>query len=113
MWIGVTLLGGAGAVARVGGGAAIARRLGSVWAGTLAINLIGTFGLGFIAGLSWTGDGRKLLTIGFLAAFTTFSTWMVEAERDRSRPRGVALLVGALLLGLGAVWLGRQLGEMI
>lgn len=114
VWIGVALLGGCGAVARVGFGAAIATRLGSVWAGTLTVNLIGAFALGLLSALDSVGrDLHTLIALGFLGAFTTFSTWMVEAERDRARLHGAALLVGALALGLLAVWLGRELGTQL
>lgn len=114
MWIGVALLGGCGAVARVGLGAAIAQQLDRVWAGTLAVNLTGAFALGVLSSLDSVGrDLHTLITLGFLGAFTTFSTWMVEAERDRTRHHAAALLIGALALGLLAVWLGRELGAQL
>jgi len=114
VWIGVGLLGGCGAVARVWFGAAAAQRLGQVWAGTLLVNLIGAFALGLLSALDSVGrDLHTMIALGFLGAFTTFSTWMVEAERDRARLHGVALLVGALLLGLAAVWLGREVGAQL
>jgi len=114
MWIGVALLGGCGAVTRVGLGAVIAERLGRVWAGTLTVNLIGAFALGVLSALDSVGrDLHTLIALGFLGAFTTFSTWMVEAERDRARTHGAALLIGALALGLLAAWLGRELGALL
>ena len=104
--LGVALLGGAGAVARVTVGAAVARRLGRgfPW-GTLAVNLSGAFALGVLAGLAPGEDVRRLLGAGLLGAYTTFSTWMLE-----SRGGGTRNLAGSLALGLACVWAGRRLG---
>ena len=112
-WIVLSLLGGAGAVARIDGGAAVARRVGSVAIGTLTVNLIGAFALGVVTGLDLPDGTRKVLAIGFIGAFTTFSTWMVEAERHRSPRQRAALLVGALILGLLAVTVGRAVGNAL
>lgn len=111
-WIGVALLGGAGAIARVELGALVTARLRSVWSGTLAVNLLGAFALGLVTGLQPSDGLRRLVALGFLGAFTTFSTWMVEADRAHPRSR-LLLLAGALALGLGAVWLGRELGTAL
>ncbi len=96
-WLGVALLGGSGAVLRV----LLAR--GSV-RGTLLVNLGGALALGLLAGAGLDGDARLLLGGGFLGAFTTFSTWVDQGRRSP------LLLGGALVLGLGAVALGRLVG---
>lgn len=51
--------------------------------GTLAVNLIGCFLIGFLAALSdekflLSPNMRILLMVGFCGAFTTFSTFMLE-----------------------------------
>ncbi len=53
-----------------------------------------------------------LAATGFLGAFTTFSTWVVDARLLGARLGGANLAV-ALVLGLLAVWLGRELGALL
>jgi CrcB protein len=92
-WILLALAGGLGAVARF---------LVAAWLplpyGTLAVNVSGAFALGLL------GDDFVLGT-GFVGAYTTFSTWMLETDR---LPRGAAALniAGSLALGLAAAGLG-------
>ncbi len=105
VWAGVGLLGGLGAVARV----LLTRIGGGAVRGTLLVNLAGALALGALAGARVGGDALLLLGGGFLGAFTTFSTWMAEAREQRS----VALVAGALALGLGAVALGRMIAAAL
>jgi len=113
VWIGIGLLGGLGAVARVRLGAAVDRRAASPFPwGTLAVNLTGSFALGLLAGAGLDGDGYALAATGFLGAFTTFSTWVVDARLLGSR-LGTRNLAAALALGLLAVWVGRELGRLL
>jgi CrcB protein len=51
--------------------------------GTLAVNLLGSFLMGIlfvlsIERLSWAPEWRGAILIGFLGAFTTFSTFSIE-----------------------------------
>ena len=112
--VGVALLGGAGAVARVLVDAAVARRAGRAFPwGTLAVNLSGAFALGVLTGAALGGDALRLAGTGLLAAYTTFSTWMLETHRQGAdgRLRGAALnLAVSLVLGLACAWAGRELG---
>lgn len=102
VWLGVGVLGGAGAVARV----LLTRLGGGPVRGTLLVNVLGALALGVLAGAGVDGDALLLLGGGLLGAFTTFSTWMAEAHERRS----ATLVAGALALGLGAAALGRLIG---
>ena len=114
MWIGVALLGGAGAVARFLLDGAVSARAGRAFPwGTLAVNLSGAFALGVLAGAALGGDARRLAATGLLASYTTFSTWALEAHRQGEDGRfgGAALNIAAgLVLGLACAWAGRRLG---
>lgn len=116
LWVGVALLGGAGAVARYLLDTAIARRTGD-WLpyGILTVNLSGSFVLGLLAGLALRGDALLLIGGALLGAYTTFSTWMRDSHTLSGERRGAAVaanLLGSLLLGLAAVALGRWLGGL-
>ncbi len=88
------------------------------WA-TFFINVSGAFALAlllvFILDI-WppTRYVRPFVAIGFLGAFTTFSTWMVESAdliaRDRPQVAGT-YLAGSLITGLAAVSLGLVVGR--
>jgi fluoride exporter len=104
----VAAFGAAGALSRYGIGVAVGPRA-FPW-GTLAINVVGAFLLGWLLG----GDRFSTTTTvalgaGFLGAFTTFSTFAWEATALVREDRAGAALgyVGAsVALGLGASALG-------
>jgi fluoride exporter len=113
-WVGVALLGGAGAVARfVVDGAVAEREAGDLPVGTLVVNLSGAFLLGLVAGLALRGDALLLVGTAALGSYTTFSTWMLETQRlveeGEGRPAAVNVVL-SLAAGLAAVALGRALG---
>lgn len=110
-WVLLALLGGAGAVARVEVGAAVTARVGKVWIGTLAVNIAGAFLLG-LTHASLSGSARTTIAIGLLGAFTTFSTWMLEAERAASARQRAVIVIVPLVLGLGAAALGNAVGSL-
>ena len=101
LWIGIGLLGGLGAAVDD------RARTWFPW-GTLAVNLSGAFALGALSGSALSGDAYTLAATGFLGAFTTFSTWVVDARLLGGR-RGAINLAAAVALGLLAVWVGREL----
>ncbi|HET7703751.1 MAG TPA: CrcB family protein [Candidatus Limnocylindrales bacterium] len=115
--------GAAGAVTRhVVDGAVLARFGGVFPLGTLLVNLSGAFLVGLLAGLMLDrgllpADLRAPLFVGFLGAYTTFSTLMLESWGliEKGLPVFGALnLVGSTALGmvvvLAGLWLGRTIG---
>jgi len=110
----VFLGGGAGALLRWAVGRAVPG-----WAGTLAVNLLGCFLMGLLAG--WLlarspGEGwRLLLGVGLLGGFTTFSAFSLDAVGLLQRQPGLGLLyVGLSIAGsLAALWLGLLLMRLI
>jgi CrcB protein len=109
--VGIGVLGGLGSIARVLVDGTFARR--TLPLGTLVVNLSGAFVLGVLAGAGVGGDAYRLVATGLLGSYTTFSTWMLDAHRLAAggRRRAAALnIAGSLVLGVGAVWLGRRLG---
>jgi CrcB protein len=112
-WVGVGVLGGAGALARFGLTLLIADRLHPhLPLGTLAVNVSGSFLLGLMAGAAVEGDARLILGAGALGAYTTFSTWMVETQRiEEAGKRRIAVtnIVLSVILGLGAAALGHAI----
>lgn len=116
-WIGVALLGGLGALGRFTvDGAVSARWPGDFPFGTLAVNLSGGLALGALVGLGLAGDGLLVLGTGLLGGYTTFSTWMLEAQRlaeDREWRFMWLNLAGPMLAGLAATGLGWLLGAAL
>ena len=112
--------GATGAVARylVGGWVASRCGAGFPW-GTLLVNVTGSFLLGLAATLTLERFGhpgvRLLVGVGFLGAYTTFSTFSYEtvqllAEGSLFR---AALNVGVSVgVGLVAVWLGMVVARL-
>lgn len=106
-WAGLVVAGAAGAVAR---SLVIASGVGLrfPWA-TLAVNTGGSFVLGLLTGAG--GPTRLVLGTGFCGAYTTFSTFAVEADRLPARPAAgyVAL---TLVAGLAAAAAGMALAPL-
>lgn len=115
--VSIGLLGGVGAIARFLLDGAVAGALGRDFPyGTLAVNLLGSFVLGALVGIALDGDTYRVTATGLLGSFTTFSTWALESHRlgeDGQLRLGVANLAISLLLGVAAVWVGRELGAAL
>jgi CrcB protein len=116
-WIGVGTMGAAGAYARFSVGAAImARRPGAFPWGTFVVNLSGGFTLGVLTGAGVAGDALLVLGTGFLGGYTTFSTWMVEAQRlgeDGDFARLLLYLLGSMVCGVLVTGAGWAIAESI
>lgn len=115
MQILVIALGGAiGAVMRYLVSLLVIHFAGDSWPyGTLAVNLLGSFLIGFLWQLfetvTYPHNTRLLVFTGGLGAFTTFSTFGLESltllQAGRSRD-GVLYLAASNAGGLLCVWLG-------
>ena len=116
-------IGGAlGSIARFWVGSTVAGRMGIKFPyGTLIVNLTACLILGFtLTYLSRRADlnpaWRFLIPIGFIGAYSTFSTY--EWETLSTLRSGAFLLaglyaVGSLILGLAATWAGAALAEIL
>jgi CrcB protein len=115
--IGIGLIGGAGAIARFLLDGAVSARLGRDFPfGTLAVNLSGAFVLGVLAGVALSEDAARLLGLGLVGAFTTFSTWALESHRlgeDGRLQLGTLNFAVSLIAGVALAWLGRELGASL
>ena len=89
--------------------------------GTLAVNVIGCFVIGFLAQLAegrgvFTSESRSFVFVGILGGFTTFSAFGNETlnlARDSQMMNAFANVGANVLLGLFAVWLGRTVSYLI
>jgi fluoride exporter len=115
--IAVGLLGGCGAVARLLGDEAVSDLLPMTFPiGTFAVNMAGSLAIGVLAGVTTDEQTLRLLAIGLLGSFTTFSTWMFESQRlaeDGEPGPTIANIVGSLLVGVPLAWLGLQIGGLL
>lgn len=114
VWIAVGLLGGFGALLRFVVDGLTADRLGRDFPlGTFLVNMTGAAVLGLLVGLGLGGDRLLLAGTATIGSYTTFSTWMLESQRlvedGELAVAGVNVLL-SLLIGLGAVALGRFIG---
>jgi len=111
-----------GAIARyLVDGWVIARTGASFPWGTLVVNLSGSFVLGLLFALAiergvLPAEVRGPVLIGFIGAYTTFSTLALESWRlveEGSYVLGAANLAGSMLLGIIAVLAGLMLGRVL
>lgn len=118
--LGVAVAGALGALLRWGISAWFGRRFpGFPW-GTLAINVTGSFLLGFLFVVltertTTSPAVRVSLTTGLMGAYTTFSTFSLETIRlveDGAVGAAAANVAASLLLGLAGVWLGISMGRL-
>jgi CrcB protein len=96
-------------------GTAIMSRTGGRFPfGTVVINITGSFLIGLLMTLlterlSPHPNWRLLLVVGFLGGYTTFSSFEWETfglMRDGARWLGLLNVIGSVVIGYLAVWLG-------
>lgn len=121
-YIYIAVGGALGSIARYWVGSTVAGRLGARFPyGTFVINMTACLAIGFVITLlgrrveinpAW----RYLIPIGFVGAYSTFSTYEWETLSTlRAGAFSLAALyaLGSLVLGLVAVWAGVMLAEMM
>jgi CrcB protein len=119
----LVLVGGAlGALARYGLGGLITRLTGFGFPyETFIINISGSFALGMLAVFTaeralLAPEWRTFLGIGFLGAYTTFSTWQYETWRlieDGNLVAGLVNIGGSVVVGFAAVLLGIMVARAL
>lgn len=88
--------------------------------GTLAVNVIGSLAMGvcfvlIAERLAMAAEWRPLLVAGFLGAFTTFSTFSLDAlllMENGLLVRAMAYILASVVLCLLAAWAGMTLTRM-
>lgn len=89
--------------------------------GTLAVNMAGCLLIGLVSQLVesrsiFSPETRAFVLVGLFGAFTTFSTFGSETLnliRDGRTWFALANVTVHVVLGLGMVWLGRILAQVI
>jgi len=118
----IAAAGAAGAVSRYLLGLGAVRLLGPQFPyGTLLVNVLGCLFLGFLLEVEQnttlvSQPARLFLAVGFLGAFTTFSTFGYEtfSHLNSGAVRVALVNVSANVgLGLAAVWLGWWLARSL
>jgi len=114
-------IGGAlGSAARylTGAAAVIAFGANFPW-GTMIVNVVGSFLMGFLTGLavyrSAIGpDLRVFLTTGILGGYTTFSAFALDTSFLAGRQLSLAAgyVLGSLVLSIAALYLGIALSKL-
>ena len=89
--------------------------------GTLAVNALGSFVFGLIWPLAedrllMSPETRGIVLIGFMGAFTTFSTFAFETgqlAREAQWAAAMGNIVAQNTLGIGLFLLGLSLGKLL
>lgn len=110
-----------GAVARLLVAAYIGSRYGARFPyGTFVINISGCFLVGFIVPLlartTASQYWRYFIPIGFIGAYTTFSTFEYETLRaiqDGQMTTGLLNVALSVVVGFVAVWAGAAIGRVL
>lgn len=112
---GVALAGGLGSLSRVMVDAWARRVVPAPW-GIAVVNVTGALALGLLLGGGRSGGLVLVLGAGFLGAYTTFSTWILDAvllaQGGRSRLAWADVLI-QIALGLAVAALGLWAGSAI
>jgi len=118
----IAVAGALGALSRYGL-SGVAQKINSIGfpIGTLFVNIIGSFLIGFVMQLGLSTDIiprsiRVILTVGFLGAFTTFSTFSYETVKlleDGAWILGIGNIAVNVIFGIIAVALGILLGRFM
>ena len=115
----VAIGGALGALARHGTGLVFKRYTDESQWGIMTVNLIGCFMIGLLWAAfdhKFSDSHRMLVFTGFLGAFTTFSTYNLDAWKHISSGKYVAAftyLTISIVGGLALVLVGCKMGDLI
>ena len=121
-YVWIAFAGALGALCRFGSSRACQALLGDQFAwGTLIVNLIGCFLLGFLMHFGLTSDKlsaetRTAISVGFLGALTTFSTFSYETVcylEDSNWMAATMNISANLVIGLAATFGGLALARTL
>ena len=118
----IALGGGLGSIARYWVGSTVGGRMGVRFPyGTLVVNITACLVIGF--SLTWLSDRaeislawRYLVAVGFIGAYSTFSTYEWEtlcSLRSGAFALASVYALGSMALGLAATWCGAALAEVL
>jgi CrcB protein len=120
VWLAIAVAGAIGAPLRYLIDGAVSDRVLSQFPwGTFVVNMSGSFALGLITGLvlyhAFPADGRLIIGVGLIGAYTTFSTFTFEAASliERREIRLAALNIGgSVVVGAAAAAAGLALAAI-
>ncbi len=89
--------------------------------GTLAVNILGCFLIGFLSGFSenrqiFNPEARMLIFVGFLGSFTTFATFGYDVFNLARGGEFISFssnLLFHFVMGIGSVWFGYSISKLI
>ena len=84
--------------------------------GTFIINISGAVLLGAASSVSTTGDLYLLFAVGFLGAYTTFSTFMYEGFdllKNKKKLNAAIYIIGSLVLGFAGFMAGMGIAKLL
>ncbi len=114
-WIAIAAGGALGATARFAMSHQIYQWFGREFAwGTLSVNVLGSFAMGFLAvllvdKLELSSEWKAFILVGFLGAFTTFSTFSYESMQYieiGEFGKALANVLVSVIACILAVWIG-------
>jgi CrcB protein len=118
----IAVAGGLGSLARYGLSSLVQNWTGSVFPfGTVAVNILGCFVFGILVAVSEgrfavSPETRAMILVGFMGAFTTFSTFIFETAALLEKSQWWLALGNMSLqnfVGLAALILGLLLGRLV
>lgn len=118
LYLFIALGGALGSVARFWASGVVAQHFGETFPwGTLLVNVVGSFAIGFFATLTGPdgrifigGTGRQFFMTGVCGGFTTFSSFSLQTlalAQDGEWLRAGGNVVASAALCLVGVWLGH------
>lgn len=118
-WLIVFLGAGIGGALRHGANLAGTRLFGSFPGATMAVNILGSFAMGLLAGwfLAWpeaSQEMRLFLTTGLLGGFTTFSAFSLDAAvliERHAYGDAAAYVAGSVVASIAALFAGLALAR--